>query len=84
VGWQQGTLDDASFLGSAINFGLWDAAELIGLVFHRKKGYITSWSMCAYNSPFYIGFGGQQWMDGNGWCQMTLPVLEIPNPVGFG
>ena len=33
----KGILDDASFLGSAINSGLWDAAGLMGLVFHRKK-----------------------------------------------
>jgi hypothetical protein len=45
-GWRQGTLDDASFLGSAINFVLWEAARLMGSVFHRKKKSILLGRVC--------------------------------------
>jgi hypothetical protein len=39
----------------------------MGPVFHRKKGFISSYSMLIYNRPCYIywgeaGMGGWQWI----------------------
>ena len=67
-----------SIPGSGMLLGSWD------WFFIEKKGYITSYSVCNYNSTYYICSGGQEWVDGNGLCRMTLPYLEIPNVVAFG
>ena len=59
-------MDDASFLGSAINFGLWDAAGLMGLVFHRKKKGILLATVCVFTIHLVI----YVWGGRNGWMAM--------------